>query len=514
MSVLETITPELVAGLDPFAKQRLLLNLRKREALRKKHGILFYKPHHKQDMFHKAGAQRFRYARVGNRFGKSEMGIAEDIAWCLGERPWYAEDDPARYVGIPQRAVKGVLICVDWDKCEEIFTARNLTQGGMQGKLFRLLPQHLIQSVVTNHAGKVSRVDIKGKFGISSLYFDTVASFRLNALGHESSDWDFIHIDEPIPEEMWKAYARGLVDRMGSAWFVCTPLNEPWINDFFLPSARYKWDEAHAFVDGQKWTMHGSMRDNPYLPKEAIDEFVSQLSADEAACRIDGVPTSASGVVYKYYSPDKHVLAELPRGWKDYDDPPADYTIRYALDMHPRTSHAALFAATAPTGEVFFWHEIFEKALSAQTIRQFAGNINAALKGRISFLSICDPIAFIENPIDGRTMADELGVYGVFVEPAPKDLTRGIVAVNELLKEDKRVFFSPKLRETMWEFDRYRWNPKNPDKPIDKDDHMMECLYRLVISGLEYIDPRPQPTRIMTFGDIATHAHLARNVLR
>jgi hypothetical protein len=512
MEVLE-ITPESLDMLDPFAKKQLLQNLRKREQLRQKHGILFYKPHRKQDMFHRAGEKRFRYARVGNRFGKSEMGIAEDIAWLLGERVWYPEGDPARHAGIPQRAVKGVLLCVDWDKCEEIFTARNRTEGGIQGKLFRLLPAHLIQQVVTNHSGKVARVDVKGKFGISSLYFDTVASFRLNAMGHESSDWDFVHVDEPIPEDMWKAYGRGLVDRMGSAWFVCTPLNEPWINDFFLPSARHVWDEDKAFTDGQRWTMHGSMRDNPYLPKEAIDEFVSSLTDDEAACRINGVPTSASGIVYKNFHPDKHVLAAIPRGWEDYDKPPADYTIRYALDMHPRTAHAALFSATAPTGEIFFFHEIFEKAQSSQTIKEFAGYVNATLRGKYPFLAICDPIAFIENPIDGRTMADELGVYGLYPEPAPKDLSRGIVAVNELLKEPNRVFFSPKLRETLWEFDRYRWNPKSPDKPIDKDDHMMECLYRLVISDLTYVEPSPAFSKIITFGDMQTHASLARRAL-
>lgn len=503
-----------LSALDPFAKKRLLMALRKKKELKRKHGLLFYRPHQKQDMFHRAGAHRFRYARVGNRFGKSEMGIAEDIAWCLGERIWYPEGSPERHIGIPQRPVKGVLLCVDWDKCEEIFTSRTGGADGVQGKLFRMLPQHLIHHVHTNHSGKVARVEIKGRFGISSLYFDTVASFRLNAMGHESSDWDFVHVDEPIPEDMWKAYARGLVDRMGSAWFVCTPLNEPWINDFFLPSARHRWSESEAYVDGQRWTMHGSMRDNPYLPKEAIDEFVSSLTSEEADCRINGIPTSASGIVYKFFSPEKHVLAEVPRGWTSYKDFPDNYTIRYALDMHPRTAHAGLFAATSPLEQVFFWHEIFDKPKTSQSIKEFADAINAALRGRYAHLAICDPIAYIENPIDGRTMADELNTHGVYPEPAPKDLTRGIVEANALLKENDRAYFAPSLRETLWEFDRYRWDPKRPDKPIDKDDHMMECFYRLVISDLSYVPPAPIHTRVLTFGDIGTHAQLARRALR
>jgi hypothetical protein len=37
--------------------------------------------------------------------------------------------------------------------------------------------------------------------------------------GSESSDWDFLHIDEPCPRDMYVANARGLIDRGGSDWF-------------------------------------------------------------------------------------------------------------------------------------------------------------------------------------------------------------------------------------------------------------------------------------------------------
>jgi len=34
-------------------------------------------------------------------------------------------------------------------------------------------------------------------------------------MGSESSDFDFVHVDEPCPEPMYKAAARGLIDRNG-----------------------------------------------------------------------------------------------------------------------------------------------------------------------------------------------------------------------------------------------------------------------------------------------------------
>ena len=55
-----------------------------------------------------------------------------------------------------------------------------------------------------------------------------------NPMGLESSQWDWIHVDEPIPEAMWNAVSRGLMDTGGSAWFTCTPIAEQWINLKFI----------------------------------------------------------------------------------------------------------------------------------------------------------------------------------------------------------------------------------------------------------------------------------------
>lgn len=470
--------------LTPFEKNSLLLELEKRRKLQSRNGIIFYQPHEKQRMFHEAGDVAFRYAQVGNRFGKSEMGSAEDISFCLGERPFYAEGDPRRKRGIPARPVKGVILCQDWDKSEEIFTNRSADDKA-RGKLFRLLPEDKIEHVKTNHSGKVCRIDIKGLYGISSLYIDTVASFKQDPMGHESSDWDFIHVDEPIPKKMWEAHARGLVDREGSAWFTCTPLAEPWINDFFLPSVRYKFDESRPYKSGDYWVMRGSMTDNPFLSPKAIARYVEMLDAETRECRLHGIPSSMAGIVYKEFQPHKHVLNDVPLGWDNYHTPPLHYTIRYAIDPHPRQPHAVLFAATSPTEEVFFFYEIFEKCL----IGDLAEKIKGVVRGYYVQSAICDPYAFIDNPINGTTWANEMMNHELYVEKAPKDLSRGIQRVKQELAVPQHLFFAPGLSETIKEFDYYRWNERKPDSPVDKDDHMMENLYRLVLTGLHYVAP-------------------------
>lgn len=478
-------------------KREYVAQLRRREFLRRNNGLAFYTPHAKQDQFHRAGNFKLRYARTGNRFGKSTMGAAEDLAWCLGERTWYPEGDPGRTVGLPTHPVKGVILVADWDKAEEIFTSQE--EGDRRGKLFAMLPSAALVRVEKNQAGYIAKIVIKSKWGGNSMiYIDTVKSFMSNPMGHESSDWDFVHVDEPIPEDMWIAYSRGLVDRNGAAWFCCTPVVELWINDKFIPSGRTREDFSQPYSDvaTSKWIITGSIYDNERLSLDGIQRFVEGLPKDEVATRVHGRPRQLAGVIYKDFDPLIHVYYDAPKGWTDINRPPKNWTIRVAIDPHPRTPHAVLFAATSPWDITYFWAEIFNHCFTSDLCDQIK-----LILGDLEPLSIiCDPIAWIEHPNTGETMADDFHRCGVQVWPAPKDLQRGILRTGEKLRErDSKghptLQFSHNLVETIHEFDRYVWDQKK-ETPYDKaPDHMMECLYRLVIGGLDYVPPETNTTR-------------------
>ena len=96
-------------------------------------------------------------------------------------------------------------------------------------------------------------------------------------------------------------------------------------------------------------------------------------------------------------------------------------------------------------------------------------------------------MAYINDPITGSTMAQQFLANDIMVSKAPKDLGRGILKVKEELKKDNNIYISPSLRRFIWEINRYCWDKDN--KPVDKDDHMMECFYRLCLENLDYIDP-------------------------
>ena len=159
-----------------------------------------------------------------------------------------------------------------------------------------------------------------------------------NPMGQESSDWDWIHVDEPCPQEMWVANSRGLVDRSGSAWFTCTPITFMWINDMFIPPKRIRerFDVPQINEEQSKWMISGSMWDNPTLKREDIERFMLDMPEDEREARIEGRPKALSGAIYKEFERDKHVYDFIPKGWKEHNLPPTDYTIRVSIDPHPR----------------------------------------------------------------------------------------------------------------------------------------------------------------------------------
>lgn len=485
-------------------------------------GILFYRPHAKQHRFHICTATG-RYGRTGNRFGKSEMGIAEVIAQCRGGREWYryafdilngkrevVERHPGGFnhpyvtCGIPRRPIKALLIVVDWEMAHKVFTN---SSGAYEtwGKLFKLLPKDSIDDVKLSRGGHVHEVFIKRpkEFGggVSCLTIDTIESWKHNKLAGESADWDYIHIDEPCPEDLFNSFSRGLADRNGRYQFTCTPLDQMWINDLFCPPGTRLLEatpdsglEFSAANGGAKrFIITGSSFDNPYRNDEGLNEFFSRLSTAELASRRDGLPKAFSGVIYREFVYDLHVLCDLPRGWRAFDDPPLDYTIRVAWDVHDAKPQAILCVATSPENIAFVCKEFFFDRMIEPNVLA----LKRWLEGRNVVDLLIDPKAVNPDPRDDSTILDDLWAADLPFDKGSKDLTLGISRVREKLNERRTtatqlptICFSPDdfLKETLWEFTHYIYDSKT-NKPKDEHDHMMENLYRLVLNGLDYVAP-------------------------
>lgn len=458
-------------------KQALLIALRRKDRLIKSDPLVYYRPHNGngrggQDAFHRSVA-KVRATITGNRWGKTTCGAAEDAAWLRGERVWYPKTDPARTSGIPKRRVKGLVIVTDWDICHETWTKEG---GAIPGKLWEVVPGSQIKTTRRNNAGVVAYLEhVSG----SELFFDTVKSFASNPQGAESKDWDFIHVDEPCPQAMFAAHARGLMDRHGCAWFNLTALREPWIIDY---------------CEENGWVYYGATDENPTITADAIADLKKLLTPDEIECRINGMPLHLAGLVYKQFDASRHVLTDPPRGWSDLLTPPKEYTLYCRIDPHPQQPHAVLFCAVSPLGFRHYYREIFRKC----TVDDLCREIREITKGRNVYSYKIDPIAWVPDPTTKRNAAQAFRDNGIPIVRAHKDLQGGILCVNMALarKEPTEVYFHSTCQRTLWEIKRYCWDQDNPNHPVDENDHMMENLYRTEIDRPKWVDPGEYPNRV------------------
>lgn len=472
-------------------KRELSLEKRRLE-VRSSNSILFYEPHTKQSLFHEAADFHYRYARTGNRFGKSEMGAVEDVAFALGYRPWVDESSPLRTLGIPAHPTKGLIVTTDWDKSTEVFTSQEA--GPNLGKLFKYIPKSALLGYTRNHSGAIDTVRVRHiSGGVSVIHLDTVKSFKQNPLGQESSAWDWAHFDEPIPEAMYKAIIRGMIDRDGRVWFTCTPLTEPWIDEKFIPDQQSQTKEdLGVFAHGVDfWMMTGSSDDNPHNTPEAIERVMSQYTEDERETRRSGRPAAYSGLVYKEFDWAIHVKRDAPAGWKSWNSPPDDFTLRFAIDYHPRKPHHVLFIATSPLEYHYVYAEIFLSCLMVDLV----GEIRLILHLREPTVpGLIDPLADMPNRVTDITSLEEVLRLGLPVLPATKDPYNGILKVKEHLKQRDRagnptLIVNAGLPRFLMEISRgYIWDGET-NKPVKDKDDAMENFYRLCLQGLSYVEP-------------------------
>lgn len=472
------LTDEQLAEEILRTKQEILRLQGEKEEVYRKRRLWFFQPSPKQYKFFENCAIKRRAGFCGNRFGKSTLGVVEDCCWLIGYRPFFPEGHPLRTLGIPRHGVKGFVVAEDWDKVKEIFTNDDSIER--QGKFLDFLPDDFIKKKHRNEKGIIDQItvtsEVDGVVRESIVTFDTVKSFKQNPRSFESGDYDFIHLDEPAPVELWKAISRGLIDRGGFSWWLLTPLSEPWMYNDMVAAAKA---QPHLY-----WWFEATMDDNPTLTQEDKDLYINQLPDDEKQARQSGKPLAHSRLVFGHFNEDVHVV-EAVGSWPAPDRPPLENMVVYAVDTHPQTPHAVLFVSVSPVGEIDVYDELYEKG----TIPEIVKMINAKVAGLRVYYKLCEPAAWNEDQGSGKNYADMFAEEGLDLIPGSKRKEDAIIATQALFKQRTRPFRIHKrcvrLRK---EIVNHYFDKEN--KPEDKQDHLIECLRRLVIhDNLQYYPP-------------------------
>lgn len=432
----------------------LLAEIVKEEERRKKEEkIRFYVPHPKQEEFHNDSA-RLRLFMGGNRSGKTTAGCVEAISYALGERPWNKTETCSHPAKIRI-----------WG---EDYT--NHIGQVIVPKLKEWVPKKALRNTKKNQQGIETYWELEHKSG--GLSTIEILSYEQDPAKAEGWDGDFIWYDEPPPRAHFIASERGLIDRGGRSAMTMTPIKEPWI-----------YDEIYLQRDGRKYSCFVvDMDDNPYLSEDDKQAFIDKLTEEEKVARKSGEFQHLTGLIYKEFNPAIHVI-------EPFELKTEDYSWYEALDPHPRTPHAVLWLAVGRDGTKYVVDEHFR----AGTIDDLSVSIRAKRAGKRVVRSIIDPISVGLDPITGTTIQRELLDRGFYYEEASKDLTAGILRVKQALtlrNGRSEIYFFSTCERTLWEIRRYIWDEwkgvskdtRDPKpKPRDKDDHFMECLYRLLL---------------------------------
>lgn len=449
---------------DENEKLKLLYEIEQEEKRRQEENkIKYYAPHPKQDAFHKDGA-KLRLFMGGNRSGKTTAGAIEAISYALGERPFYPLSSPYHYTGRPAK----IRI---WG---EDYT--NHIGQVIVPKLKEWLPKSKIRQTKKNQQGIPTWWEIEHLEGVSTI---EILSYEQDPAKAEGWDGDLVWYDEPPPRPHFIASERGLIDRGGRSLMTLTPIKEPWI-----------YDEIYLNRDGKKYSCFTvDMDDNPYLTQQAKQDFLDKLTEEEKTARKAGEFQHLTGIIYKEFNPQIHVI-------KPFELKKEDYSWYEALDPHPRTPHAVLWLAVGRDGTKYLVDEHFR----AGNVDDLSRDILARREGKRVVRSIIDPISVGLDPITGTTLQRELLNRGIYYEEASKDLTAGILRVKQALtirNERSEIYFFDTLERTLWEIRRYLWDEwrgitkesRDPKpKPRDKDDHMMENLYRLLLLDPQFVE--------------------------
>ena len=199
--------------------------------------LMFFEMLEPQEKFIRVKISRGRTPRrrlfeAGNKCGKTTIGVVEDIAHAFGYRPWLDEDDPD-YL-IPMIKVPNVgLVCGE--------TIMHSIAEKIEPEFRRLIPKTckpVFKAGPTGTSIKVTLTyDWKGKKLGSVIYF---RSYDQRADTFEGLDQDWIHFDEPPPENVLTAIERGKVVTNAPSWYTMTPLKSPVIYDKYSSRAAHK----------------------------------------------------------------------------------------------------------------------------------------------------------------------------------------------------------------------------------------------------------------------------------
>lgn len=229
------------------------------------------------------------------------------------------------------------------------------------------------------------------------------------------------------------------------------------------PDSAYHWLLTEYLerdgLDLKRW--HFTLDDNPNLPEEYRRAIEAEYTGLWRRRFIDGEWCAAEGRVYEMFDHGRHVCEEDP----------AAYSRRIAACDYGIRNPCVFGLVSADGKKRYFledeWYHDGRKDRQ-MTDQEYADAFENFLNGRKIEYLVIDPSA--------SSLIVLMRQRGIRVIPARNNVLQGIRTVSMLLSQGS-LKVAPKCRETIREFDQYRWMPdEQDDAPVKEHDHCMDML--------------------------------------
>ena len=346
----------------------------------------------------------------------------------------------------------------------------------------------------TNKAGKNFekkwRTDTGFKFDLMT-YDQSVKEFESATLG-----WAWF--DEPPPLAIFKATVARM-RRGGIIFITATPLTgSAWMYDHILT---YKGDGGQRdFIEAGvacNCIEHGI---RGILKHKDIEKMIAEYDEEDMQARVHGKFQHLIGIVFKTFKRKIHVI-------KPFNINPRDFITIEALDPHPRVEDAVMFVAVDRKGNKYITDELYEHF----KLFELAERIHKIEDRHRIILRIADPAAFVKNQHDDNpeeeTLAGKLlDKYDLEFVPASKNRTQANRAIKDALDYEivgdemviaPEIYIFDTCQRIIYELEHLQWDDwrgkaaerKSPlEKPMDKDDHMIENLGRILLLDPQFTE--------------------------
>jgi len=412
--------------------------------------------------------------RGGNRSGKTELGAAITIAWCLGKD--FFEGEPAwewvKDLPIPEPPNNVWVVGLDFPTLRDVIWREKLLSGRNHPGL---VPKDSLEKPPNN-------TDFQIFFKNGSVI--TGKSADSGREKFQSASVDLIWIDEEPEKAIYDECYQRTADCAGKILVTLTPLvdiasgvREPWVYDLHDDMVKGSRDVKFAQL---------SVLDNPYVPDEEKKKLKDKWSGHpEEAARLFGDFVQRSGLVYNLWQGSKHLVRpfRIPRDW----------TRIVSIDPANTGITAAIWGAVEPnTNNLYLYREYYKSNL---TISEHAKNILLRNQGDLIDFWLLDPKWGSQR--DGSAHKSGQQLYresGIPARLAEVGDDYGLQISKEYLGatldttgRHPKLYVFEDLHNFIWEITHYTWatfdrgekKGLSKEKPVKRNDHLMNAFQYL-----------------------------------